>query len=115
MVSPLIAAVYYAAWKKPSQDVSDYIPFLEDEYFREIYEGRKISRENPYVLMLKILEMKRSVEPKNAEEILKETEEYKMLEEKTAGMTPNEKMKYFGKLIIGLDLLRECGKVSFQC
>jgi len=111
-IPPLIVAVYYTAWRK-SQEFSDHIQFSNDEYFREIYEGRRISRENPYILMLKILEMKRSVEPKDAEEILK-TEEYKMLEEKTAGMTPNEKMKYFGRLIIGLDLLRECGKVSFQ-
>jgi len=113
MVSPLIAAVYYAAWRKPSRDFSEYAAFLSDEYFREIYEGRKISRENPYILMLKILERKRSVEPKDAEEILKKSEEYRMLEEQTAGMTPRERMRYFGRLIRGLNLLRECGKVSF--
>jgi len=53
----------------------------------------------------------RSVEPEHAEEILKKSEEYKMLEEKTAGMTPRQRIRYFGRLVRGLNLLREWGKI----
>ena len=102
---------YYAAWKKRPKNFSEYMKFSKDRYFREIYEGREISRENPYILMSKILEIKRSVEPEHAEEILKKSEEYKMLEEKTAGMTPRQRIRYFGRLVRGLNLLRECGKI----
>jgi len=112
-ISPKRIKEHYAIWRMGFKNYSEYKRFLNDDYFREIYEQREISGDNPYILLLKIIEIKKRCPPEAVEEVLARTPEYRMLERKTAGMTNKQKIKYFGRLARGLNILKQQGKIKF--
>ena len=87
-----------------------YSYIIKDSNFREIYYSNGsdgINENNPYILMLKFLEMKA------ASKDITETNEYKKLKEILKNMKPKERLTYIEKLERGVEILIKLGKIDY--